>query len=336
MDLLRKDKSGVPDNARTSLTTESRRGFISKLATASAAMAVGGFTTNSFAQETEKVQVLENGFFNGKVVLITGAGRGIGRASAVEFARNGAKLSLLDIADANAMYSSLNYPLASREDLSTTESLVKREGAECISLVADVRDMQQVQSAVTQTLNSFGKIDIVIACAGVGIAKDKFNNYDAGTWKAVMDVNMYGVANTVYAALESLKRANDGGRIVIVSSRAGRIGTGLPAYGSSKWAVTGLMKNLAIELGPFNIRVNCVAPGTADTDLPFYQNELSRNEEGRRQLTKNQNDTAILPTGLIQPEDLAKVILEASGPAVHLTTGATFDANGGSTARTSS
>lgn len=333
---FKKGKPQVQDQDSVKPVIEnSRRNFISKFAMASAAVAVGGFTGDVFSAPREKVQTTREGFFQGKVVLITGAGRGIGRASAIEFARHGAKLALLDIGDANAMYNDLHYPLASRQDLSTTESMVKNEGAECISLVADVRDMSQVQRAVDSTLQSFGRIDIVIACAGVGIAKDKFTNYNMAQWKAVMDVNLYGVANTVYAALEPLKRA-DGGRVVIISSRAGRIGTGLPAYGSSKWAVTGLMKNLAIELGPHNIRVNCVAPGTANTDLPLYQNELPHTEEGRRQLAKNQSDSSILPTGLIQPEDLAKVILEASGPAVHITSGATFDANGGSTARTSS
>lgn len=325
-------------NKNLSSAGKQRRSFINKIATTATGAALSGIGLSAFANESSNAKdasLVPGKTFDGKVVLITGAGRGIGRASAIEFANNGAKLALLDIANPNAMLDVLGYPLASQNDLDETARLVRQAGADSITAVADVRDINQMKNAVDKVMHAFGRIDVVIACAGVGIAKDKFENYDAAKWKAIMDVNLYGVANTVYASLEPLKKAN-GARIVIISSRAGRIGTGLPAYGSSKWAATGLMKNLAIELAPFNIRVNCVAPGTANTDLPLYQNELPHNEEGRKKLEEIQNATTVLPTGLIDPKDLAKVIAEAAGPAVHITTGATFDANGGSTARTSS
>ncbi len=310
----------------------SRRKFLASLGGVSMGAVLGGSSTHAkdvrlSADVTRKLE--------GKVALITGAGRGLGRASAVELARNGAKVSLVDIANPNAMYNELGYPLASESDLLHTEELIKNAGGDCIRLIADVRNSSEMEQAVRNTVDRFGKLDIVVAAAGVGIVKDKFKNYDPVKWKAIMDVNLFGVANTVYAAVEALKNSGEA-RVIIISSRAGRIGTGLPAYGSSKWAVTGLMKNLAIELGPFNIRVNCVAPGTADTDLPYYQNELPRNEEGRRKLAETQSNSGILPIGLIRPVDIAHVVVEAAGPATHATTGATFDANGGSTARTSS
>lgn len=318
---------------------KSRRKFIASLAGVSATAALGsigsvGAATTVNNQDSGSSAVTRRSL-EGKVSLVTGAARGLGRASAVELARNGSKIILVDIAYPNAMFDELGYPLASDADLRETERLINSIGGECMRLVADVRELSQMEEAVSKGVERFGKLDVVVAAAGVGIANDKFTHYDTRKWKAVMDVNLYGVANTVYAAVDALKKSGEA-RVIIISSRAGRIGTGLPAYGSSKWAVTGLMKNLAIELGPHNIRVNCVAPGTADTDLPYYQNQLPRNEEGRAKLTEIQNSSSILPTGLIQPIDIAHVIVEAAGPATRTTTGATFDANGGSTARTSS
>lgn len=314
----------------------SRRKFFGSLAAFSAGMAISNdLSASTFYTEQPEPRMNTTGPMQNKVALVTGAARGLGRACAVELARNGAKVVLVDIGDSQAMINEIGYPLGTEENMKQTERLIHAIGGECIRVVADVRNQSQMENAVRKTIEHFKHLDIVVAAAGVGIADDKFTHYDVRKWKAIMDVNLYGVANTIYAAVDELKKA-DGARVVIISSRAGRIGTGLPAYGCSKWAVTGLMKNLAIELAPHNIRVNCVAPGTADTDLPYYQNKLPRNDEGRRQLTKNQNTTAILPTGLIQPVDIAHVVVQAAGPATHTTTGTTFDANGGSTARTSS
>lgn len=112
------------------------------------------------------------------------------------------------------------------------------------------------------------------------------------------------------------------------------LGEGSYAYGVSKFAVTGLMKNLAIDFAPNGIRVNCVAPGMADTDLPYFQNGMERTSEARTELERRERALSVLPRGIQDPAEIGRMVALAAGPMVEATTGATFDSDGGWTART--
>ncbi|TRO96704.1 SDR family oxidoreductase [Glycocaulis profundi] len=302
-----------------------RRGVLSAGAALGAAGAALGTGAASARRQTVE-RPLE-----GRVALITGAARGFGRETAVQMARQGARLALLDIADADAMRDEIGYPLGSRSELDETVSLVEAEGGEALAIVADVRDRDAMADAVTQATAAYGGVDIVVANAGIVVSQDGLGDYTPERWHTLMSVNVYGVMNTVEAALEPL-RASDHARVVILSSRAGRAGAGVVGYGVSKWAVTGLMKNLAQQLGADGIRVNAVAPGMADTPMPYYMLGNEPGEPARSQMDEDQRGRSVLPMGLLDPADVARVIVMAAGPATEAVSGTTFDVNAGSSA----
>ncbi len=181
----------------------------------------------------------------GKVVLITGAARGIGRAAALGFAQQGAAVALLDIADATGAGMAINgYRLASNRELEEAVAAVKAIGGKALGIQADVRDLEALQQAAHQVAAELGGIDVVVANAGV-VAWTSIEGATQKQWKDVVDVNINGVVNTIWATLPHLKKRKSGS-IITVSSIGGRMGvTGNGAYSTTKWAVVGLTKSLA-------------------------------------------------------------------------------------------
>src|SRR4051812_4327260 len=199
------------------------------------------------------------GRFDDKVVLITGAARGQGRAHARRFAAEGANVIAVDVCA--PVLPDLGYPPATEEDLAETVRLVEQAGRGCVARVADVRDQAGLDAAVREGLDRFGRLDAVVANAGV-------TSYHLGWevpeehWATVLDVNLTGVWRTVKAAVPTMIEAGNGGAITITSSAAGLRGYGyLGHYAATKHGLVGLMRSLAIELGPHDIRVNTVHPG---------------------------------------------------------------------------
>src|SRR5271156_707075 len=166
------------------------------------------------------------GNLNGKVAFITGAARGQGRAHAVRLAADGADIIALDIC---RDIGSIDYPNAGPEDLDETAKLVEKEGRRIVARQADVRDADAIEQVVADGLAEFGRLDIVIANAGVirlGPGGDRRQ-----TFRDIVDVNLIGVWNTVEAAVPSLIDGGCGGSIVLTSSSAGLKGTGLEPAG---------------------------------------------------------------------------------------------------------
>jgi SDR family mycofactocin-dependent oxidoreductase len=199
----------------------------------------------------------------GKVALVTGGARGQGRAHAVTLARHGCDVAVCDIA---APIPTVPYDLATTADLAETARLVEAEGRRCVAAVADVRDSGQVQAVVDTALAAFGRIDILVANAGIcGFAPVAELADDA--WEQMLATNLTGVFKSVRAVIPHMVGRRRG-RIVATSSMGGRMGmANLAHYVAAKWGVIGLIKTVALEVAPHGITANVVCPATADTPM---------------------------------------------------------------------
>ncbi|WP_126172610.1 SDR family oxidoreductase [Altericroceibacterium xinjiangense] len=265
----------------------------------------------------------------GRAALVTGAARGIGRATAVALAQAGADVALLDIADPDA-FSFMPYPLASREDLAEAVRMVEAEGVRALPIVADVRNLPALQQAVAQAVERFGRLDIVHANAGINIAEDSLASYEPDVFDAIHAVNVRGVANTIKAAADVLPRP--GGRIIVTTSLAGRSGTPLFAYGSSKWGAAGVMKAAALNLGPEGITVNAVAPGPVETTMAYRDVGGRWTEETQEQADRDAREGNVLPVDQTQPEAIGRAVVFLASPESNHISGMTLDVNAGRSA----
>lgn len=205
----------------------------------------------------------------GKVVLVTGAGRGMGRAIAEKFAAEGAGVIACDLA---TQVEEVGYPTARATDLEETARLVEQQGGRCLTCVVDVRDQSTLDAAVADGIAEFGQIDVAVANAGI-VHYANLWEIDERSWQAVMDVNANGVWRTAKAvAPHMMERLS--GCILVTSSVNGRVAMKTMAhYVASKHAAIGIMKSLAFELGPYNIRANAVLPGAIHT--PMVDNQYA-------------------------------------------------------------
>ncbi len=212
------------------------------------------------------------GRLDGKVALITGAARGQGRSHAVRLAEDGADVIALDIC---RQIDTVAYPMATPEDLTRTVSEVEALGRRIVAAEVDVRDAAALRAAVADGVSRLGGIDIVLANAGIGMTADDADEEQA--FRDMVEVNLFGVWNTVHAAAPTLIEQGRGGSIVLTGSTLGLSGRGgdgsggLDGYTASKHAVVGLTRTWANWLAPHNIRVNSVHPTGAST--PMILNE---------------------------------------------------------------
>jgi len=200
----------------------------------------------------------------GKVALVTGAARGIGRAMAVALAEAGCDVAVSDIG--HARDGATPYDLSSAEDLTDTARAVEQHGRRSVAIKADVTSAADVARMTSEVEHRLGGLDILVANAGV-IAAGPVASMDEGQWDRIFDVNVKGVFLCARAAIPLLAKRG-GGRIVNVASVAGKTGRGgLAAYCASKAAVISLTQALAEELGPLNVAVNALCPGYIKTAM---------------------------------------------------------------------
>ena len=201
---------------------------------------------------------------NDRVVLVTGAARGIGAASARRLAADGWRVVAVDIC---ADIAELRYPLATPADLDAT---VAACGPQSFGVVADVRDQAQLDAAVAQAEERFGRLDAAVAAAGVIGGGDPGWGIADAAWQVNLDINLTGVWRTAKATIPAMLRAAKprSGRFVAVASAAGMRGNATIAdYTAAKHGVIGLVRSLAIELGARGVTVNAVAPGSTETAI---------------------------------------------------------------------
>ncbi|BBY29612.1 mycofactocin-coupled SDR family oxidoreductase [Mycolicibacterium sediminis] len=209
----------------------------------------------------------------GRVAYVTGAARGQGRSHCVRLARAGADVVALDACGPVAEHN--GYAPASAEDLAETVRLVEDEGRTIVARELDVRDLEGQQRLVADAVDRFGRLDVVVANAGV-LNWGRLWEISAQQWQDTIDTNLTGVWNTVKATVPAMIEAGNGGSIVTISSAAGiKAVPGCGHYSASKFGVVGLTNSLAVELGGYGIRVNSVHPYGTDTpmanDLSMYQ-----------------------------------------------------------------
>jgi NAD(P)-dependent dehydrogenase (short-subunit alcohol dehydrogenase family) len=204
-----------------------------------------------------------------KVVLITGAARGIGRATAELFAAQGARLVLCDVAET---VEAAQTTTANVGDLAQTERLVRDHGRPCVTCAVDVRDQSSIDTAVGAALAEFDRIDVAIANAGI-MHSEPFWTVGDTAWQTIIDINLSGVWRTAKAVAPQMILQQSGVILATASVQARTARPGLAGYTASKHGVCGLMKTIALELGAYNIRANTVLPGAVHT--PMIDNETA-------------------------------------------------------------
>ena len=275
----------------------------------------------------------------GKVAIITGAARGIGRATAVAFAKEGAAVVGVDVA--GPVTASIEVAPATRDELDETGRLVAAEGGRWRAETADQRDIGALRALAERAVDAFGGIDILFANAGIQAFKPLLEMEDAD-WHDQIDVNLSGTANAVRAVAPHIVKRG-GGRIILTSSTQGQHGTKYGAsYSASKWGILGLMKSAALELGEHKITVNAVVPGLIDTPLTRHRQRYAQAVDDLES-DKPTDDleaeakTKLLaksPLGVpwIGPEDVAPVVVFLASDEARMVSGAAYDVTGGDSA----
>jgi len=248
--------------------------------------------------------------FSGETAIITGGGRGIGKAIALGLAKSGADIVIADF----------------QEDIAKeTASEIEKMGRKCLAILTDVRNNDQVAEMVKQTIDAFGKIDILVNNAGVGFQAG-VEKMSVRAWSAVIDINLTGIFLVSHHVGKPMIERK-AGTIINISSVAGlRAFPWQAHYGASKAGVMNFTRSLATEWGQHNIRVNCIAPGSILTDMPltlFSDHGITDRNEVMRLLGKG---SALGRCG--QPEDVANCALFLASNAASYISGATLVVDG--------
>jgi NAD(P)-dependent dehydrogenase (short-subunit alcohol dehydrogenase family) len=248
--------------------------------------------------------------FAGKVALITGGNAGIGRATAIEFAKHGAKVVV-----------------SGRREKEGHDVIaeIKALGGEAIFVKTDVSKASDVKAMIEQTLETFGRLDYAFNNAGIEQALTPLPEQTEETYDQIMNINVKGVWLSLKHEVPAMLKAG-GGAIVNNSSIAGLVGFAMaPVYVASKHAVNGLTKSVALEYAKQNVRINAVAPGPIETRMYL---DFAKTREVRQMLE------SAVPSGRVgQPEDIASTVIWLCSDSASFVTGQIFPVDGGYTAQ---
>lgn len=255
---------------------------------------------------------MSSGRIAGKRAIITGAGNGIGRAAAIRFAREGARVGLIDI---------------NRAAVDEVMSLITTADGEALPLIADVTNEDQVSHAVDQAIDRWGGLDIVVANAGIELVGEDARAHELAkeVWDRTLAVNLTGIFLMCKHGIRALL-ASGGGSVVCTASPTGLFGCapGYSAYSASKAGVYGLARVMANDYARSGIRVNAVIPGFTNTPMTKY---FMENDEEREGLLRT------IPLGRPgEAEEVAAVMLFLASDEASYVTGAAWASDGGMTA----
>lgn len=242
---------------------------------------------------------------SGKVALITGSARGIGKAIALELANHGAKIVINDILPKN--------------EIDKTLEEIRKSGDQAIGIRADITIFEEVESMVKEIINKFGKIDILVNNAGI-IRDSLLIRMKEEDWDAVININLKGTFNCSKTVAKYMMRQKSGGKIVNISSVIGLVGNiGQANYAASKAGMIGLTKSIAKELALRNINVNAIAPGFIETDMTKRLSEKVRKDL--------QQQIPLKRLGTVK--DIAKVVYFLVSDNANYITGQVINVDGG-------
>ena len=268
----------------------------------------------------------------GKVAFITGAARGQGRRHAVRLAEEGADIIALDVA---APVPAQGAPAATPEDLAETARLVEALDRRIVAGQADVRDPKAVAGLVEDGVAQLGRLDVVVANAGIqGNPGPAASTADAD-WQAVIDTNLSGAFYTVKAAIPHIIAGGRGGAIVITSSSiALRAVPNMAAYGAAKAGLVGLMRTLALELAEHSIRVNSVHPTTVATPMllnpvNFRMFRPDLEDPALEDVEPVYRTLNVLPVPYLEPDDITNAVLFLASDEARYVTGVALPVDAG-------
>jgi len=245
-----------------------------------------------------------------RVALVTGAGSGIGQASAVLFAREGARVAVVDV----------------REDAAkATAEQIEKAGGQALAIRADVSKAADNQAAINQTLARWGRLDVFYANAGVPQSPAAVGDVDESVFDQIMAVNVKGVFLGAKYAMPVMKRQKSGVFLITASTSAIRPRPGVQCYSASKGAVAVMAKSLALEGAPFGVRVLAIAPVATETPmLPTFMGKKEVDEEGMARYR------GTVPLGRLNlPEDIARAALFLASDDAAMMTGSCVEVDGG-------
>jgi NAD(P)-dependent dehydrogenase (short-subunit alcohol dehydrogenase family) len=230
------------------------------------------------------------GLLDGKVAIVTGAASGIGQATAIRFAREGAKVAIADL---------------SEED---TRQQIERAGGRAIFAKCDVSKEQDVRRAIEETVEQFGRLDVVVANAGINGVWAPIDELEPAEFDKTIAINLRGTYLTLHFAVPHLKRAGAGSIVIMSSVNGNRTFStaGATAYSASKAAQVAITKMMALELGRHQIRVNAVCPGAIHTNIG--ESTKKRDTDQVDAKVRIENNPAV-NDGQGEPNDVADVCL---------------------------
>ncbi|ETA99188.1 SDR family mycofactocin-dependent oxidoreductase [Mycobacterium avium subsp. hominissuis] len=272
------------------------------------------------------------GKVEGKVAFITGAARGQGRSHAITLAREGADIIAIDVCK---QLDGVKLPMSTPDDLAETVRQVEALGRRIIASQVDVRDFDAMRAAVDDGVTQLGRLDIVLANAALASEGTRLNRMDPKTWRDMIDVNLNGAWITARVAIPHIMAGKRGGSIVFTSSIGGLRGAeNIGNYIASKHGLHGLMRTMALELGPRNIRVNIVCPSSVATPMLLNEPTYRMFRPDLENPTVEDFKVAsrqmhVLPIPYVEPADISNAILFLVSDDARYITGVSLPVDGG-------
>ena len=263
--------------------------------------------------------------FTGRVALVTGAARGIGRATALALAEAGAKGIVSDV---RTRIEGLTYDTASATDLDETVELITASGGEALAFSADVRDIDRMRAAVDTATAAWGRLDTIVANAGIASWPRSTWEADADQWQTMIDIVLTGTWNTVRAAVPAILAGGRGGAIVVMGSTAAvRPVATLGHYAAAKAGLVGMARSLALELAQHSVRVVVVEPGGTST----FMTQNQKAEEWQASFGGADSLALPMPIDRMEPMDVAYAVRWLASDEARYITGTTLVVDAGAT-----